>query len=114
SAVGYYTDRAGKTLTLAERWNGRRWKIEATPNASGPKSSRLTGVSCTGEKVCAAVGYYTNAAGKNLTLAERWNGRRWKLQATPNPAGAKSSRLNGVACTRAKGCTAVGYYLDAT
>jgi hypothetical protein len=43
------------------------------------------------------------------TLAERWNGRTWQIVPTfkPAPAGPNAS-LNGVACTSASACTAVG------
>jgi hypothetical protein len=40
-------------------------------------------------------------------LAERWNGTRWALQTTPNPAGGSVS-LNAVACLSATDCEAVG------
>jgi hypothetical protein len=42
-------------------------------------------------------------------LAETWNGTRWTLQATPAPAGSLTSMLNGMSCSPAGACTAVGY-----
>jgi hypothetical protein len=44
-----------------------------------------------------------------VTLAERWNGRRWSIERTPNPAGAKASELEAVSCAPATTCTAVGH-----
>ena len=41
-------------------------------------------------------------------MAERWNGTAWAMQSIPNPNG--SGQLNGVSCTSASACTAVGYY----
>jgi hypothetical protein len=41
-----------------------------------------------------------------MTLAERWNGTNWSIQETPNPT--TNSKLDGVSCTSAKACTAVG------
>ena len=32
----------------------------------------------------------------------------WSIQTTPNPAGGSGSILNGVSCTSASACTAVG------
>src|ERR1700678_37763 len=37
--------------------------------------------------------------------------RGWVIQATPNPAGSDGSYLEGVTCTSATSCTAVGYYI---
>jgi hypothetical protein len=50
------------------------------------------------------------ATGQGLgTLAERWNGRTWQIVPTfkPAPAGGNAA-FNGVACTSASACTAVG------
>jgi hypothetical protein len=58
------------------------------------------------------VGGILSNSGDVVTLAERWNGTSWKTQTTPNPAGAGYSQLNGVSCTSASACTAVGYYLQ--
>src|ERR1039458_10698773 len=55
----------------------------------------LSGVSCVSVGACIAVGDMKNGAGTKVTLAERWNGRRWSVQATPNPAGALSADLGG-------------------
>jgi len=52
------------------------------------------------------------STGASKTLAERWNGTAWTLQSTPNPSGA--SYLNGVSCTSASACTAVGWYVTST
>ena len=110
TAVGsYLTGADGTEATLAERWNGTAWKIQPTPNPGGPTDSYLSGVSCASASACSAVGYYSNASGTRLTLAEQWNGAVWKLQPTPNPTGATASYLDGVSCTSATACTAVGY-----
>jgi hypothetical protein len=42
-------------------------------------------------------------------LAEAWNGAGWTIHAVPDPAGASASQLNGVSCTSASRCVAVGY-----
>jgi len=50
------------------------------------------------------------ATGNSLgTLAERWDGRTWQIVPTfkPAPAGPNAG-FNGVACTSASACTAVG------
>ena len=86
--------------TLAEHWNGSKWKVQATPSPS--RFSTLTGVSCASATRCTAVGY-TYGGG---TLAEHWNGRKWTIQATRSPSS--SSGLTGVSCASATRCTAVG------
>jgi hypothetical protein len=113
-AVGTYTDAGGHTATLAERWHHRRWEIQSTPDPVGATSSVLNGVSCRRGKACEAVGSYVDAGGATLALAEHWNGRRWEIQTIPSPGGATSSVLNGVSCSAANACTAVGSYINGT
>lgn len=78
----------GTRLTLAERWNGACWFIQPTPNPVGAASAELLGVSCTSADACTAVGDDTYSAGRQLTLAEWWNGAGWSIRPTPSPAGA--------------------------
>jgi len=112
TAVGYHHTH----LTLAERWNGKKWTIQPTPNPAN--DSYLTDVSCTSPTACTAVGYYGGGnegvdcqAGDAQCwgVAESWDGKRWAIQPTPIPAGAKGVYLLGVSCTSSKACTAVGY-----
>ena len=110
TAVGYYDNGHGTTAMLAERWNGTKWSIQATPNPPGANYSELLGVSCSLADACTAVGDYEDSAFADVTLAERWNGTKWSIQATPNPPGADESKLLGVSCASANACTAVGYY----
>ena len=56
--------------------------------------------------------YDTFTTAPVTTLAEAWDGSNWKIQPTPNPAGATGSQLNGVSCTSPSACTAVGYYFN--
>jgi hypothetical protein len=118
TAVGSYTPSRPPLAqaTLAERWNGRVWEIQPTPNATGAQSSSLDGVSCPNRHVCTAVGHsFTNSIpyGVLSTLAERWNGRRWEIQATPNPTDAHDTQLYGVSCPKRRVCTAVGTSISA-
>src|SRR5262249_34963662 len=95
--------------TLAERWNGTRWRIQATPNPPG--GAFLNSVSCASASACTAGGN-TNS-GK--TLADPWNGTRWTIQPTPNPAGgAPFITLQAVACTSPSACMAVGGTADSS
>src|SRR5207244_7139586 len=59
TAVGYYQNSAGVTVTLAEHWNGSTWVRQGTKNpSSGSVISGLDGVSCHYEIGCTAGGLY--------------------------------------------------------
>jgi hypothetical protein len=108
TAVGSAFDKAaGRSVNLAEAWNGTSWRVRAIPNPKGSTGGSLHGVSCTSRRACTAVGNYGNAAGRVLAVAERWNGTTWRLQAVPKPA---STEFFGVSCSAARACTAVGYH----
>jgi hypothetical protein len=55
---------------------------------------------------CTAVGNFRNGSNAPVTLAEAWNGTSWSLQGVPNPRFGAA--LNGVSCTSASFCLAVG------
>ena len=83
------------------------WQIQASPNVTVP-SGQVQAVSCLPTGACTAVGYYLNAHGLYVPLAETWNGRSWQQRAAPSPAGAHVPGLNGVSCVSADFCEAVG------
>jgi hypothetical protein len=112
TAVGYYAT-ATVTGTLAETWNGSAWSISQTPDAAGSAFTTLTGVSCPVVNRCVAVGGYTTAPSP-LAIAETWNGSAWAIQALPSPQGASGTFPQGVSCTSATDCTAVGNYYNGT
>jgi hypothetical protein len=115
TAVGSSLDfNNGIAHTLAEVWNGTRWAVTSTRNPTGATSSDLAGVACPTVSVCQAVGSFYLSSGTQLPLAESWDGQRWLLRSTPNPAGATSSELAGVACPTASACVAVGSYSTST
>jgi hypothetical protein len=90
----------------AEWWNGMVWQPLPTPSPGGSNDT-LLGVSCTSASACTAVGrYWSDGLGVWQTVAEGWNGSVWTIQPTVNfPAG---SVLDGVSCTTASNCMAVG------
>jgi hypothetical protein len=100
---------ATKTTTLAERWDGARWRIEPTPNPAGSANSALNGVACSSVRACTAVGS-RDAGTVFVPLAERWNGSRWSIERAPRPAGSTNSELLGVSCPTSHECIAVGDY----
>jgi hypothetical protein len=112
TAVGY--SFAKSQITMAARWNGTSWSVQTTPNPEGAGSGiiGLWSVSCATSTSCMAVGEYTDSSGTRKILAERWDGTSWTITSTPIPAGAQLSSLQGVSCTSASACTAVGFYQD--
>src|SRR5712692_1613408 len=75
------------THGLAEHWNGSSWSLQHLRLPTGANAIGMTAVSCSSRRRCTAVGFSSTTHGI-LTLAERWNGRRWAVQTTPSPAPA--------------------------
>jgi hypothetical protein len=109
-AVGDYSPspHGGPTVPLAEGWNGSRWTVQKTPRPRPGNNSTLNAVSCVSARACLAVGSYAVGGSLSVTLAERWNGTRWTVQKTPDPARGQEDSLNGVSCVTATACVAVG------
>jgi alpha-tubulin suppressor-like RCC1 family protein len=110
TATGYYKNGSGTWLPLAERWNGTTWSLQTMANPTGAKETKPEGVSCPSSTSCKATGYYQNSSGVHVSLAESWNGTSWEVQSTPNPEGAKDTRLFAVSCASSEACRSSGYY----
>jgi hypothetical protein len=102
TAVGMTQTQVGtrhyRTRALVEMWNGRRWTTAPAPTGSARFGS-LTGVACTSNTFCVAVGSPRDIA---------WHGRRW--QQTRIPSVRYGSSMAAVACSASDRCTAVGSY----
>ena len=96
-------------ITLVERWDGTKWSIVSSPNPAGARSSQLTAVHCVTSTTCFAVGQYSTWSA-DTTLVERWDGTKWSIVSSPNPAGAAAAGLSDVQCTSATRCVAVGSF----
>lgn len=110
------------TRPIAELWNGESWKLELVPllapAATAAANPVLTAVSCSTRRFCVAVGGYAFGSGcatlgeggpcEGRTIAERWNGKRWREMSTVGGVGA----LSGVSCSSSVGCTAVSFAAD--
>jgi hypothetical protein len=90
---------------LVERYNGTVWSQVAAPNAG--VGGNFEGVTCLSTTECTAVGSYFAAAGVGPidSLIEHYNGSKWTIAASPNPA--TSNGISSVSCTSATNCTAV-------
>jgi hypothetical protein len=107
TTTGLSMSSSGLATTLAERWNGRAWHIQPTPNPPGAQGAALPGIACTGPSACLAVGASNPFTPNAKTLAERWNGTRWSIMPSPNPA-AGGAGFNAVSCASPSACTGVG------
>jgi hypothetical protein len=109
------TSAGGCTATgngLAERWNGTGWALQTIASPHGNTAADLSGVSCTDNSRCMAVGSYFSKEAIQTMVAERWDGTKWTVVSTPLSTVADSTGLGDVSCTHATTCTAVGFYHD--
>jgi hypothetical protein len=114
-AVGsHVSSTTGATLNEALHWNGATWSLISTPNPGGTGSgakSELVDVSCTSAASCWAVGLSNIPGGGTLSEVLRWDGSKWSVVTTPDPAGTVSGDFNALtelSCTSATSCWAVG------
>jgi len=115
-AVGdrYYSSdgSSGVYTTLAESWNGTSWSVVNSPSPSD-NLNQLNSVSCVSPVACTAMGYVSTLSGGYRTLIESWNGTSWTAVPSPNLGSASDQNyLDGVSCTSASACTAVGYHYN--
>jgi hypothetical protein len=103
---------AGDQKALAEDWNGDAWQLQRAVKPPGATYNVLNGISCASATYCEAVGVHFDSAGNQDILAETWNGQKWTIQATPDPANPYGSPddngLVSVSCVSAQFCEAVG------
>jgi len=106
-AVGYNLSGGP---SIAEHWNGTRWSTIASPHPSNFFARGLAGVSCTSTTNCFAVGEGETITNQYETFVTQWNGTTWRTVPSPNPSDSADAdaSLNGISCTNATACVAVG------
>lgn len=109
-AVGYYADERGTYRTLAQRWDGKEWRLVPTPNV-GTTLNMLTGVAVRSTDDVWAVGYRVSEKSTYLPLTMHWNGTNWSLVEAPAP-GKIANYLYDVSVAGADDAWAVGYQFD--
>jgi hypothetical protein len=97
-------------LTLAEHFNGTAWTVVPSPDP-GPSTNALFAVSTLTSGRAWAVGNFLDAALRPRTLVESWDGTRWAVDSSPNPAKA-IDLLFGVSAVSPTDVWAVGYASD--
>ncbi len=112
SATNAWAVGSSSSAAVVEHWNGTTWKTQSSPCPKGAQECGLSGVAATSATNAWAVGHFTGSAGENRVLVEHWNGQAWKVQTSPNPTGANTAGLTGVAATSATNAWAVGSYFQ--
>ena len=89
------------------------WRVVPSPNRG--VSATLSAVSATSARDAWAVGSYDTGSGFR-TLIERWNGSKWKVVPSVDPAVGvhQTSTLSGVVAISASNAWAVGFYEKST
>jgi len=116
-AVGDQVAPGIEVRTLALHFNGGAWSVVPTPNPVGGSSldqNVLTSVVAAGPNDVTAVGF-TLANLTELTMAQHWDGTRWRVVPTPNKSTAQGAlnTLHGVTAVSATDLYAVGFFADA-
>jgi hypothetical protein len=105
-------------MTVGEAYNsnsalsiygdGTAWTVKPTPTVG--RHPALLAVACPTTTRCIGVGRRTPGYSRNddATIAEQWNGSTWALMAPPT--GGSLSSWQGIDCSTATDCLAVGSY----
>lgn len=92
---------------VAAAWDGAKWQSQILPLGPGLAGTVLNDVSCPISAFCMATG-----AGVSSTAMEpeaySFNGSSWQVGSVPRPAGMNHTMMNGISCTSASFCIAVG------
>ena len=107
SACNVWVAGASARGSLIEHWNGRGWKVAASP---GLRSGDFSGVSAVSPASIWAVGSYADGAVTKALIAH-WDGTRWHQSATP-PLSGKYTILAGVQAVSNRDVWAVGISQD--
>jgi len=107
----------GTFAPIVESWNGTAWALGAQPPMPAGQGGGLFAVSCVTGSDCWAVGAIVGMGGNggpSGTLIENWNGSAWSVVPSPTPTGpgVGGALLQGVSCSSASSCFAVGYSTD--
>jgi len=109
-AVGWaYNQSLGAYRTLTEHWNGTRWSLVRSSNATSGYNL-LNGVAAVAANDIWTVGQAAIGSTYN-TLVEHWNGVAWSIVPSPNVAG-NSNVLEAISVVSANDIWAVGFSTD--
>src|SRR5438132_6994043 len=111
-AVGWaFKAQLNAYRTVTEHWNGTRWSLVRSPNATNGYNF-LNGVAVVAANDVWTVGQAANGSTYS-TLVEHWNGVAWSIVPSPNVAGS-SNILEAISVVSANDIWAVGYSSDSS
>jgi hypothetical protein len=87
--------------TLAERWNGKRWRIQPTPLLPGVGDMNNFSVACPAQSACLAVGGFENDGPGSKTLTEQWRPSGTSTARTAPAAFSPRAYHGSAGCIRA-------------
>ena len=109
-AVGWpYNQSLGAYRTLTEHWNGTRWSLVRSPNATSGYNL-LNGVAAVAANDIWTVGQAAIGSTYN-TLVQHWDGVAWSIVPSPNIAG-NSNVLEAISVVSPSNIWAVGFSTD--
>jgi hypothetical protein len=98
---------ASSTKTLAEHWDGMRWRVVPSPSP-GSFGDQLLSVAAASSTDAWAVGRVSTTQFGDRALVEHWDGARWRV--VPTPTIGIASELRGVSVVSTRDIWAVGLY----
>ena len=109
-AVGWaFNAQLNAYRTVTEHWNGTRWSLVRSPNATNGYNF-LNGVGVVAANDVWAVGQAANGSIYS-TMIQHWNGTVWSIVSSPNIPGL-SNILQAITVVSANDIWAVGYSQD--
>jgi hypothetical protein len=91
---------------------GAGWGVVPSPNPTTP-TAQINGGTCVNASHCVAVGSTVRQPDVGEPLAEHWDGTRWTIDRTAQPAHSRASAFVAASCPTASFCMAVGYRVSA-
>lgn len=86
-----------RSTTLIEHWDGTRWSVVQSPDRANSPNQYLNGVSATSAGDAWAVGAYWSPAHHYATLVQHWDGKSWKVVASPTITALPATATRAVA-----------------
>ena len=109
-AVGWaFNAQLNAYRTVTEHWNGTRWSLVRSPNATNGYNF-LNGVGVVAANDVWAVGQAANGSTYS-TMIQHWNGTSWNIVTSPNVPGF-SNILQAISVVSVNDIWAVGYSTD--
>ena len=111
TAFGTTFDAMNATQEMALRWSGSEWSPQQIWQRPGSGAPLPQALSCPTDTMCMEAGgtwLPTNSDPFLVARSNVWRSGSWQEVAVALPAGAKSSELTSVSCTRPTFCIATG------